>query len=259
MATALRKAGEFCWINILTPRPAEAMEFFTAVLGWTYFEIPGVGHGIRVGGRDIGGLFDLNGPTTPPGLPPCMGVMVKVDSADAVCEKVAALGGTARPAFDVGGQGRMTVCFDPNGAQFDVWEPKAMPGSDADRSLHGAPSWTENMTTDVPRAATFYAGLFGWTPEAKPMPGFDYMVFKLDGADVAGMMPIPPGKEFVKPHWGTYFTVDNADEAARKATELGGKLFVPLMDIPGIGRFCGIESPQGVPFYVIRYLPQQGA
>jgi hypothetical protein len=34
MATALRKAGEFCWINMLTPRPAEAMEFFAAV-GWT--------------------------------------------------------------------------------------------------------------------------------------------------------------------------------------------------------------------------------
>jgi predicted enzyme related to lactoylglutathione lyase len=61
-ATALRKAGEFCWINLLTPRPAAAMEFFAAVLGWTYFETPGIGHGIRVGGRDIGGLFDLHGP-----------------------------------------------------------------------------------------------------------------------------------------------------------------------------------------------------
>ena len=58
----LRKAGEFCWINMLTPRPAEAMEFFAAVLGWTYFEMPGIGHGIQVGGRDIGGLFDLARP-----------------------------------------------------------------------------------------------------------------------------------------------------------------------------------------------------
>jgi predicted enzyme related to lactoylglutathione lyase len=259
MPTALRKAGEFCWINMLTPRPAEAMEFFAAVLGWAYFEIPGIGHGIRVGGRDIGGLFDLYGANTPPGLPPSIGVMVKVDSADVACAKVAALGGMAKPAFDVGEQGRMAVCFDPNGAEFDVWEPKAMAGSDADRSLHGAPSWTENLTSDVPRAAAFYAGVFGWTSKAKPMPGFDYMVFELDGVDVAGMMPIPPGKECVKPHWGTYFTVDDADEAAREATEPGGTLFVPPMDIPGIGRFCGIESPQGVKFYAIRYLPRQGA
>src|SRR5262249_28111393 len=115
MSTAHRKAGEFCWINMLTPRPAEAREFFAAVLGWTHFEMPGIGHGVRVGGRDIGGLFDLHGPNTPPGLLPVIGVMVKVDSTDAACAKVAALGGTARPAFDVGPQGRMAVCFDPNG------------------------------------------------------------------------------------------------------------------------------------------------
>jgi hypothetical protein len=69
MATRLRKPGKFCWINMLTPRPAEAMEFFAAVLGWTYFEMTGIGHGMRVGGRDIGGLFGLEGPNTPPGLP----------------------------------------------------------------------------------------------------------------------------------------------------------------------------------------------
>jgi hypothetical protein len=34
------------------------------------------------------------------------------------------LGGTARPAFDIGEQGRMVVCHDPNGCEFDIWEPK---------------------------------------------------------------------------------------------------------------------------------------
>ena len=29
----------------------------------------------------------------------------------------------------------MAVCFDPNGAQFDVWEPKKSPGTDVDTSL----------------------------------------------------------------------------------------------------------------------------
>lgn len=75
MATSLRKVGEFCWINVLTPRPPEAMEFFARVPGWTYFEMPGMGHGVRAGGRDIGGLFDQEGPNTPPGVPPHIGVM----------------------------------------------------------------------------------------------------------------------------------------------------------------------------------------
>ena len=101
--------------------------------------MPGMGHRVQVDGHDIGGLFDLAGPNTPPGMPPLIGVMVKVESADAAGEKVTALGGKAMPAFDIMDQGRMAVCFDPNGAQFDVWEPKKGPGTDVDTSLDRQP------------------------------------------------------------------------------------------------------------------------
>src|SRR4029079_12308132 len=99
MATGTRKTGEFCWINMLTPQPAEARAFFSELLGWTYVEMPGMGHRVQVGGRDIGGLFDLAHPNTPKGTPPLIGVMVKVASADATCEKARELGGKAKPAF----------------------------------------------------------------------------------------------------------------------------------------------------------------
>ena len=102
--------------------------------------MPGIGHGMRVGGRNIGGIFDLEGPNTPPGLSPMIGVMVKVDGADAACEKVASLGGKAKPAFDIGEQGRMAVCFDPNGAEFDVWEPREMLGTDVDSPCTAPPA-----------------------------------------------------------------------------------------------------------------------
>jgi len=253
MATGTRKTGEFCWFNMLTPQPAEARVFFDKLLGWTYAEIPGIGHRVQVGGRDIGGVFDLAGPNTPPGTPPLIGVMVKVDSADAAGEKVTSLGGKAKPAFDIMDEGRMAVCFDPNGAEFDVWEPKKGPGTDVDSNLHGAPSWFETMTTDVDRATTFYSGLFGWTPEVMQMPGFEYTTFKHGTAAVAGMMQITPEMGKLRPHWGTYFTVTDADETAREAVKLGAKLCLPVRDIPGIGRFGGITSPQGVTFYVIQY------
>ncbi len=259
MATGIRKSGDFCWINILTPQPADAMAFFAQVLGWTYFEMPGVGHGIQVDGRNIGGIFDIHGPNTPPGMSPVIGVMIKVENADATCEKARSLGGSAKPAFDIGDQGRMAVCHDPNGCKFDVWEPRKMPGTDADSTLHGSPSWFESMTSDVDRATEFYRGLFGWTAEVRRMPGMEYTVFKNGGTEIAGMMSIPPHMESVPPHWGTYFSVNDADEAARLAEELGAKLCVPPMDIPGIGRFCGITSPQGVMFYAIKYLPRQSS
>ncbi len=252
MTIGTRKTGEFCWINMLTPQPAEARAFFGKLLGWTYIEMPGIGHRVQVGGRDIGGLFDLAGPNTPPGTPPVIGVMVKVDSADATCAKVTPLGGKAKPAFDIMDNLRMAVCFDPNGAEFDVWEPKKGHGTDADSTRHGAPSWFNTMTTDVDRAAKFYSALFGWMPEVMPMSGSNYTTFKLGAAKVAGMMPITPQMGNLRPHWLTYFTVTDAEEAAREAVEFGASLRMTMQDVPGV-RFCGITSPQGVVFRVVQY------
>ncbi len=251
MAKGTRRAGEFCWINMLTPQPEEARAFFSRLLGWTYNEMPGMGHSVRVGGRDIGGLFDLAGPNTPPGTPPLIGVMVKVDSADAAYQRAQSLGGKAMPPFDIMDQGRMAVLFDPNGANIDVWEAKKGSGTDVDSNLHGAPSWFETMTTDVERATTFYAELFGWTPEVQPMPNMKYTTFKLGTEFVAGMHEITPQMGNMPPHWATYFTVRDVDATAREAVKLGATICVPLMDVQGVGRFCGIRSPQGVSFHAI--------
>jgi predicted enzyme related to lactoylglutathione lyase len=253
MTTGVRKAGDFCWINMLTPEPAQAREFFGGLLGWTYIEMPGMGHLVQVNGRNIGGLFDLAGPSTPPGTPPLIGVMVKVDSADATAAQVNELGGRAMPAFDIADQGRMAVCFDPNGANFDLWEGKASPGTDADSRSHGAPSWFETLTTDIDRAATFYAKLFGWAPQVKPMPGIVYTTFSLGGTPIAGMMQITPQMGAMPPCWGTYFAVNDAAAAGRETAAKGGRICVPLQDVPDVGRFCSLTSPQGVPFSVIEY------
>jgi uncharacterized protein len=253
MTTRTRKPGEFCWINMLSADLDKARAFYTKVLGWTYADMPGMGFVIKVGGRDVGGLFDVNAPATPKGTPPHIGIMVKVENADAAGKKVGALGGKAMPAFDIKDSGRMAVCYDPNGAAFDVWEPKKMQGFDVDGNVHGAPCWIENLTTDVPRATTFYSALFGWTAEAVELPGFTYTTFKLGGEGAAGMMPILPQMGDLKPHWGTYFTVDDADNAAGEAVRLGATLCVPPQDIPEVGRFAGVISPQGVMFYVIKH------
>ncbi|MEO8480222.1 MAG: VOC family protein, partial [Gemmatimonadota bacterium] len=74
---------------------------------------------------------------------------------------------------------------------------------------------------------------------------------------VAGMMaPTEAMGDDVPPHWGMYCTVDDVDLTAALVEELGGTLCVPTMDIPEIGRVCGITSPQGVMFYAITYLPR---
>lgn len=256
LTTGSRQHGEFCWINLLTPEPDAARTFFSKLLGWTFKELPGdMGSAIQVGGKDVGGLFDLHDPKTPKGTPPGIGVMVKVANADATVKRIKKLGGRAEPAFDVMDQGRMAVCFDPNGAAFDLWQPMKSAGMLVDPTHHGAPSWFETTTTDVGRATKFYTELFGWTAEAMEMPGFTYTSFKLGESWLAGMMPMMPEMGEVPPHWAVYFTVKDVDATEAAAAKLGANICVPANDIPGVGRFCGIISPQGVMFYVMTYAP----
>ena len=256
MPKQLRKPGEFCWINILTPQTAAARDFFGTLLGWSFSDMGGMGSLIQVNGSDVGGLFDVVSPRTPQGTPPVVGVMVKVENADATVERVKALGGQAQPAFDIMDRGRMAVCHDPNGANFDIWEAKTSLGTDVDATVHGAPSWFENLTTDAARGSKFYADLFGWQPQAMPMGDFTYTAFNGPSGPVAGLMPIQEFMGPMPPNWGTYFTVDNVDDTLAKAEKLGGTIAIPAQDIPNIGRFGGIVSPQGVMFSVIAYLPQ---
>ena len=253
METRTRDPGEFCWVNMLTPQPTDACAFFGELLGWTYAEMPGMGYTINVAERPIGGLFDSNGPGTPPGTRPMIGVMVKVLSADRASEKVAALNGTSKPAFDIMEQGRMAVCFDPLGAEFDVWQAKKGRGMDVDKSVHGAPSWFETLTTNVEQVETFYSELFGWTVERQAIPGLKYTSFRRGGEYVAGALQITPGMGAQQPRWVTYFTVKDVEETARAAQRLGGTLRTPVREAAGFGRFCAITSPQGVPFAVIQY------
>ena len=88
----------------------------------------------------------------------------------------------------------------------------------------GSPSWADLSTTDDSGAVKFYGSLFGWTDDPQEMgPDSYYHMQRLDGQSVAGISK--QGEEElaqnIPPHWNTYFTVDNADEAAQKAKDAG--------------------------------------
>lgn len=252
MPTGPRAVGDFCWINVLTPEPAAAQPFFRAVLGWEFRELPGMGHIITVDGHDVGGMWDLHAPTTPPGTPAGIGVMIRVADADAIAARAVALGGKATPPFDIGPNGRMGEITDPTGAMIDTWQPAAQPGMTADPTRHGVPSWIEAMVRDAERAAAFYAELFGWTRSTmQAVPGMDYIVFRNGEAMVAGLMQMTPDMPF-PPHWGTYITVDDVDATVATAMAHGGTTTFAPHDIPGVGRIAGIASPGGVHFSVMR-------
>lgn len=114
----------------------------------------------------------------------------------------------------------------------------------------GTVSWNELITPNTKAAADFYGKLFGWktepfTPKGSPAGAPPYTLFKLPGVErsVGGMMqPNQPG---VPAHWLSYVVVENIDDAVAKATQLGGKVCLPVMAIGEVGRIAVIQDPLG--------------
>lgn len=118
---------------------------------------------------------------------------------------------------------------------------------------HGAFSWSELTTGDPAAAAAFYGPLFGWRVEAMDMGGGPYHVLKVGETAVGGIMKAPPGAGPMPPAWGCYVTVDDVEATVARAAALGGKVVVPPMDVPGVGRMAVIADPQGATLNVMRY------
>ncbi len=91
----------------------------------------------------------------------------------------------------------------------------------------GSFCWVELATSDPEAANSFYTVLFGWTAVDNPMgPGPEYIDTRLQlgGKDVGALykMMKEQAAQAVPPNWLCYVTVASADEAAKKARELGG-------------------------------------
>jgi len=104
------------------------------------------------------------------------------------------------------------------------------------------------MTSDQNAAKTFYGGLFGWAPQDMPMgPDQTYTIFRLDGRDAAAAfgMGAEERERRIPTHWHLYVAAEDADGAAAKAVELGGKVLEGPFDIPDAGRMAVIQDPTG--------------
>jgi len=120
--------------------------------------------------------------------------------------------------------------------------------------------WVELATTDQAGAKSFYSSLFGWTPADFPMgPSQYYTMFKLNGDDAAAAYTIPPEQRPEDtPHWNLYVAVNSADDSAKRASELGGKIVAPPFDVMTAGRMAVIQDPTGAVFNVWQSNDHQG-
>lgn len=116
----------------------------------------------------------------------------------------------------------------------------------------GSFCWTEIASSDADKCKSFYSNVFGWNFQDSKVitDGFAYHEFYNGGdqpmgglytisREMCGEGELPP------PHFLSYVAVDDVDESARLAVELGGSLIKPPDDIPNTGRFAIIQDPTG--------------
>lgn len=103
--------------------------------------------------------------------------------------------------------------------------------------------WRECMTPDPDKARGFYGELFGWTYHEADMGDFVYPMIKVGERTIGGLMKMTePGHP---PHWISYVSVKDVDEAARIAKESGGTVGVAPFDVAEVGRMAVIGDPDG--------------
>jgi predicted enzyme related to lactoylglutathione lyase len=113
--------------------------------------------------------------------------------------------------------------------------------------------WTDLTTTDQAAAKEFYGGLFGWQAEDMPVgEDVSYSMMRLDGKDVGAIAPQPQQQRDagVPPVWNSYISVEDADSAVARATELGATAHAPAFDVLDAGRMAVLQDPQGAYFMV---------
>jgi predicted enzyme related to lactoylglutathione lyase len=272
--------GVPCWIDTSQPDPKAAADFYGALFGWELEDVmppdaPGEYFMARIRGLDVAAVGSI-----PEGAPQMAtwNTYVWVDSADDTAGKVKEAGGSVvMEPFDVMGAGRMAVFADPEGAVFFVWQANEHKGSQVVNE-HGSNNFNNLNTRDLERAKAFYGAVFGWETldldggaVMWALPGYgDHLEESAPGlrkgmeemgapsgfADVvAGINPIPADQPNTPAHWGLTFAVDDADEIAAKAEELGGKVIMAPFDAPWV-RMAVIADPQGATFVASKFVPE---
>jgi predicted enzyme related to lactoylglutathione lyase len=246
--------GTPCWVDLGSPDLDASIEFYGGLFGWQVpenenMEQTGGYRRATKNGVDVAGMM----PLMQEGQPPAWSTYVSVADAAATAAAVSEAGGSviAEP-MDVLGLGHMAVFADPTGAVFGIWQPGTFPGAGLVNEP-GTLSWNELNIRDLAAAKEFYGAVFGWTFEDNDMgEAGTYTTISLGEDMVGGILNMTERgvPEQVPAHWQVYFAVEETDATVAQATERGGGVMVPPMEVPA-GRFSILTDPHGASFAVI--------
>jgi predicted enzyme related to lactoylglutathione lyase len=249
--------GTPSWVDLGTSDPEAAKEFYGGLFGWEWEyagdpELTGGYSFFTLRGRKVAGV----GPLMGEGQVTAWSTYVATDDVEALTRRAESAGAAVlMPPMDVFESGRLAFYAHPAGGMIGAWEPKEHIGAELVNE-HGALDWNELHTRDVEGAKAFGEAVFGWRLEAQDMGVMTYTIAYVGENGVAGMMDMPPGvPDEVTAYWMTIFAIDDADAAASRIPQLGGRLDFGPSEMEGVGRFAYGADPQGAVFGVIQ-LPE---
>jgi len=257
------QAGVPCWVDTFQPDPDSAVGFYAQLLGWevesqTASDSSRKYFMCKLRGRHVAGV----GSQPSKEVPPAWNTYVRVDSVEEATAKAVEAGGSVvlEPFESLGG-GRAAMLADHAGAVLCVLEPGAHRGA----GLVNEPgAWAMSVlnTRDVEGSKRFYGAVFGWGTQTFDAGGGELTIWRLPGyvgggpeqpvpRDMVAAMAQITGEGFpsvgqtglhpllvravenMASHWNVNFWTHDADAAAAKATDLGGRVVVPPYDAPG--------------------------
>ena len=232
--------------------PTKEKAFYAAVLGWEAQDLPLPQGGdysvLKVRGREAAGLYELSDDQKAQKVPPHWLVYVAVEDAEQSAKIAKTLGGKiVVDAYDVSDLGRMAILLDPTGAMFALWEENARPGMRVMAGEPGSLCWCELMTTDLDKAASFYAGLFGWRVEMRTGDGHRHAHCLSDDEPVADLMAAG-NVGGIPPHWLAYFAVRDCTAATVAVGRAGGRTLVGASPLADGTSFAIARDPEGAVF-----------
>lgn len=246
------------WVDLATPDPGAAKEFYASLFGWDYDDQPTDTEGVSytmttLHGRAAAGMMQLSDEMAASGMPPVWTTYVNVDDLDEALASVQHAGGSiVGPALDVMDAGRMAVVADPAGAVICLWEARQHIGAGVVNE-HGAFTWSELITPDPAAVAPFYEAVFGWRAETALTPSGPYTVFSVEGGHengIAGAMS--PPVDGMPAHWGVYFTVDDVAATVETARSSGAQVLLEPTDMPGVGILATLADPHGATLSIMQ-------
>ncbi|WP_406725097.1 VOC family protein [Streptomyces sp. GD-15H] len=245
--------GTPCWVSLMVHGPDTARMFYEALFGWEFQPGPqqlGPYVSALLDGREVAGIGLL-----PPDrhLPLAWTPYFASADVDRTAEAVRSCGGTIGVGpLDAPDAGRLAIGSDPSGAVFGIRQASAHLGT-AVTGVPGAPAWNELTTFESERMAKFYASVFGYTEEPELSSGIDYVTLNLEGRPVAAVHGVGNGLPRDRgPHWTTYFTVADLDDAVDHVLRLGGQILTQAQD-SAHGRVATVTDPEGARFALLQH------